>query len=107
MATALDTAESEWSTLLSLAHQLPAIWTGHTGAEALTMLDTQLRRAREDLDTARSALTALSDMAAPLRSAALTKAEQTLALLTQTPHGTPKPPMAQPNSPSTATPPKT
>ncbi|WP_040804634.1 hypothetical protein [Nocardia concava] len=85
---ALTEAESRWSSHQSLAQALPAAWTGATGTEALTLMNSQLRQAREDLDTARTAATAISAALGPLHQAVLTKAEVALALLEPTADGT-------------------
>ncbi|MRH88722.1 hypothetical protein GFY24_14930 [Nocardia sp. SYP-A9097] len=84
LAKALTAAESQWTTQWTLAQTLPTTWTGPTGGTAQAALITQLRRAREDLDAAHTAATALSDLIDPLRRAVVTKAEGTLALLPET-----------------------
>ncbi|MVU78880.1 hypothetical protein GPX89_16705 [Nocardia sp. ET3-3] len=84
---ALADAETRWSAQQSVAHSLPAAWTGPTGDEALTIVNSQLRQAREDLDTAHTATAAISAALEPLRHAVLTKAEVTLALLEPTRDG--------------------
>ncbi|MFE6862712.1 hypothetical protein [Nocardia sp. NPDC057668] len=90
LAQALSDAECQWSAQWALAQRLPAFWSGGTGDQAQSTLIAQLRRAREDLDVARSAVTALGDLPAPLRQAALTKAESALALLESAGGGEPR-----------------
>ncbi|MFE3954884.1 hypothetical protein ACFXPS_11940 [Nocardia sp. NPDC059091] len=83
----LTDAESRWSSHRAIAQALPTVWTGATGAEALTIVNSQLRQARDDLDTIRTASTAIAAALDPLRDSVLTKAEHTLALLEPTPDG--------------------
>ncbi|MGV9409099.1 hypothetical protein ACWDOP_04215 [Nocardia sp. NPDC003693] len=90
LVVALAAAETQWSAQWGLAHQLPADWQGGTGAAAQSILVAQLRRAREDLDAAQSAATALGDLLTPLRQAAAAKAEAALALLESAPDGAPR-----------------
>ncbi|WP_433564665.1 hypothetical protein ACQP1O_04715 [Nocardia sp. CA-151230] len=84
---ALTDAESRWSSHQAIAQTLPTAWTGATGTEALTIVNSQLRQARDDLDTIRAASTAIAAALDPLRDSVLTKAEHTLALLEPTPDG--------------------
>lgn len=84
---ALTDAENRWSAQQAVAQTLPTAWTGATGTEALAIVNSQLRRARDDLDAARTASTTIASALDPLRRAALTKAEVTLALLEPTPDG--------------------
>ncbi|MFE2993641.1 hypothetical protein ACFXG4_01330 [Nocardia sp. NPDC059246] len=81
---ALTDAESRWSSHRAIAQTLPTAWTGATGTEALTIVNSQLRQARDDLDTIRTASTAIAAALDPLRDSVLTKAEHTLALLEPT-----------------------
>lgn len=84
---ALTDAESRWSSHQAIAQTLPTAWTGATGGEALTIVNSQLRRARDDLDTIRTASTAIEAALGPLRQSVLAKAEHALALLEPTPDG--------------------
>ncbi|MEU6580838.1 hypothetical protein [Nocardia sp. NPDC046763] len=83
----LTDAESRWSSHQAVAQTLPTAWTGATGTEALTIVNSQLRQARDDLDTIRTASTTIAAALDPLRESVLTKAEHTLALLEPTPDG--------------------
>ncbi|MEC3913219.1 hypothetical protein [Nocardia sp. CDC160] len=84
---ALTDAETRWSSHQSLAHGLPAAWTGATGPEAAAIVTSQLRRSREDLDAARAACDAVSAAIDPLRESVLAKARVALALLEPTASG--------------------
>ncbi|MFE5289060.1 hypothetical protein ACFRAQ_29185 [Nocardia sp. NPDC056611] len=84
---ALADAESRFTSHHSVANSLPAAWTGPTGTEALALLNSQLRQARDDLDTLRTASTAIVAALDPIRDAILTKAERTRGLLEPTPDG--------------------
>ncbi|MTE11632.1 hypothetical protein [Nocardia aurantiaca] len=87
LGKALDEAEARWSSHRSVAQTLPTAWTGVTGTEALTIVNSQLRQARDDLDTIRAASTAMAAALDPLRRSVLAKAEHTLALLESTADG--------------------
>ncbi|MFF0635571.1 hypothetical protein ACFYTS_24070 [Nocardia sp. NPDC004151] len=84
---ALADAESRFTSHHSVASSLPAAWTGATGTEALALLNSQLRQAREDLDTIRTAAIAIAAALDPIRAAILTKAERTRGLLEPHPDG--------------------
>lgn len=84
---ALADAETRFTSHRSAANSLPSAWTGATGTEALALVNSQLRRAREDLDTIRTASAAIAAALDPIRAAILTKAERTHALLAPTPDG--------------------
>lgn len=79
----LADAEIQWTAHRGIAHALPTAWTGGTGAEALAVVNAQLRRARDDLDTGRAASGAITAALEPLRRAVLAKAEHTRSLLEQ------------------------
>ncbi|WP_405489355.1 hypothetical protein [Nocardia sp. NBC_00511] len=79
----LADAETQWTAHRGIAHALPSAWTGGTGAEALAVVNAQLRRARDDLDTGRAASGAITAALEPLRRAVLAKAEHTRSLLEQ------------------------
>ncbi|MCU1645311.1 MAG: Proline-rich receptor-like protein kinase [Nocardia sp.] len=87
LVQALDQSEAQWAAQYGAAQRLPSCWTSGAGGEALAMVVNQLRRAREDLDAARTAATAIGAAVEPLRQAVLTKAENVLALLEETPNG--------------------
>ncbi|MEU1206713.1 hypothetical protein [Nocardia sp. NPDC005825] len=82
---ALADAESRFTSHRAVANSLPSAWTGATGTEALALLNSQLRQAREDLDTIRTASQAIAAALDPIRAAILTKAERTRGLLEPTP----------------------
>ncbi|WP_369638233.1 hypothetical protein, partial [Nocardia sp. JMUB6875] len=84
---ALTEAESRWTAHQALTQSLPTAWTGATGTEALALMNSQLRQAREDLDTAHTASSAIAAALEPLHQAVLAKAEVTLALLEPTADG--------------------
>ncbi|MEC3954942.1 hypothetical protein VMT65_18015 [Nocardia sp. CDC153] len=84
---AMTDAETRWASHRALAAGLPAAWTGATGPEAAAIVNSQLRRSREDLDAARTACTALAAAIDPLRESVLAKAEVALALLEPTASG--------------------
>lgn len=85
LVQALDQSEAQWAAQCGVAQSLPSCWTSGAGGAALAMVVTQLRRAREDIDAARSAATAIGAAVEPLRQAVLTKAESVLGLLEETP----------------------
>lgn len=87
LVQALDQSEAQWAAQCGVAQSLPSCWTSGAGGAALAMVVTQLRRAREDIDAARSAATAIGAAVEPLRQAVLTKAESVLGLLEETPGG--------------------
>ncbi|MGW4529433.1 hypothetical protein ACWEOI_00645 [Nocardia sp. NPDC004340] len=84
---ALADAEFRFTSHQAVANSLPSAWTGATGTEALALLNSQLRQAREDLDTIRTASQAIAAALDPIRAAILTKAERTRDLLAPTPGG--------------------
>ncbi|MFE3188633.1 hypothetical protein ACFXHA_06460 [Nocardia sp. NPDC059240] len=84
---AVTEGETRWAAHQSVAQTLPTTWTGATGTEALAVVTSQLRQARDDLDSIRTTATTIREALDPLRRAVLTKAEHTLGLLEPTPDG--------------------
>lgn len=87
LVQALDQTEAQWAAQYGVAQSLPSCWASGAGGAALAMVVTQLRRAREDIDAARTAATAIGAAVEPLRQAVLSKAESVLGLLEETTDG--------------------
>ncbi|MFF0609254.1 hypothetical protein ACFYUD_11340 [Nocardia tengchongensis] len=87
MDKALADADSRFVAHRAVANSLPTAWTGATGAEALALMNSQLRQARTDLDTIRAASGAIAAAIDPMRQAVLAKAEHARALLEPTSDG--------------------
>ncbi|MFJ4658219.1 hypothetical protein ACIP5Y_43705 [Nocardia sp. NPDC088792] len=88
LAKALTEAETQLAAHRDVATGLPGIWSGGAGIQAIGIAEAQVRQARGDIDAAQAAAKALEAVLQPLRQAALTKAEHTLALLEENPDGT-------------------
>lgn len=88
LAKALAEAETQLAAHRDVAAGLTGIWSGGAGIQAIGIAEAQVRRARGDIDAAQAAARALEAMLEPLRQAALTKAEHTLALLEEKSDGT-------------------
>ncbi|MFI1915134.1 hypothetical protein [Nocardia sp. NPDC020380] len=88
LAKVLAEAETQLAAHRDVAAGLPGIWSGGAGIQAIGIAEAQVRQARGDLDAAQAAAKVLEAMLQPLRQAALTKAEHTLALLEENADGT-------------------
>lgn len=87
LVQALDQSEAQWAAQYGVAQSLPSCWSSGAGGAALAMVVTQLRRAREDIDAARTAAAVIGAAVEPLRQAVLGKAESVLGLLEETTDG--------------------